>query len=414
MNNNIYKSDIYRFTLFNGLKVEYIKKKGFYTKCVMLSVKYGSLDNCFEYKEITYKFPAGIAHAIEHLIYKRDEYDAFLKLSNLGVAPNASTTYDATTFEFVTTKDIIEPLKITLDFIFNAKFNKKNLDNERKIILSEAKMLQDNNDYIITSNINKYLYQNSTFEKPSIGSSEDIKNITVDMLQKSYEVFYKPSNMILSIVGDVNLDDVEKVLNDFFINKIYDNLIPEHLDNLDYSKTIEGPHFIKINNDNANKVYFALKAEHLNEEELEIYNALFYIYYSMSSFNAKKMVDDKVVEYGYSYISEESNRFLYFVFETLSSNIKNTINKLKENYKLLDINLITKEAIESYKKQTYGEYIPICNDIYDLCNNVHSLSLIDMDFFSKIKIVESLNEEILKKYFNNFKNMKYSFFYTKE
>lgn len=411
---NIYKSEVKRYTLFNGLKVEYIKKDGFKTKCVMLSVKYGSLDNAFKYKDVFYKYPAGIAHAIEHLIYKKDESDAFLELSNMGVSPNASTTYDATTFEFVTTKDIIKPLKVTLDFVFNAKFSKKNLENERGIILSEAKILDDNNDYLITSNINKVLYENSTFENKSIGSISDIFNINIDMLEKSYEAFYKPCNMLLSIVGDFSTFEIDKLLNDFFKNKSYDFILPKREDNIINSITNKNTHLIKLKNNNLNKVYFALRANISNEVELEIYNALFYIYYSMSSDNTKKLENNGYIEYGYSYISEESNRFFYFVFETSTNNIDETINKLKDNYLNLDINLINKQRIDGYKKQTFGEYIPLCNDIYDLCDNVHSLSLIDMDFFKKIDIVLKLNEDILKKYFDSFKKMDFTFLYTKK
>lgn len=411
---DLFKSEVYKFKHTSGLNVEYIKKRGFKTKAVMLSVKYGALDNEFIYNGASYKFNPGLAHAIEHLIYKKDNIDYFLELSNLGTSPNAETTYDSTTFEFITTSDVYKPLEVTLDFLFNAKFNSNLLEQEKKIILSEAKMLNDDNDYILISTINKLLYNNSTFKNTTIGSYEDIKGITLDMLEKSYEAFYNPNNMLLTVVGDIDFDKINDILDKFFINKTYKPLSFIRCDNIINSHSINTPFYLKLKDNDESRVILSFKANVLDEFEIEVYNALFYIFYSPSSLNLESLTLNNNIEYGFYFIEEESDRYLYFYFNTTTKNTFKTIEALKNNFNNLDISYITNSSLTRYKKSIYSEYVPLSNDIYDLCDNAHLLSIIGMDLFNKINILNNLNIDILKKYFNDFKNMEYSIIYTKK
>lgn len=66
-----------------------------------LRVEYGSLDNNFWLSDKKpKKFPAGIAHFLEHKMFDQPTGDAFEQFSHLGADANAFTTYTNTNYLF--------------------------------------------------------------------------------------------------------------------------------------------------------------------------------------------------------------------------------------------------------------------------------------------------------------------------
>ena len=65
-------------------------------------------------------------------------------------------------------------------------------------------MIEDNPDWQIYVRMMKALYQNSTARISVAGTVESIAEITAQTLYDCHKAFYTPSNMILTVVGDVD------------------------------------------------------------------------------------------------------------------------------------------------------------------------------------------------------------------
>lgn len=202
---------VYTKTLDNGLKVVLIPKPDFYKTFVTFTTNYGSDDLSFIPlgKERKVNQPAGIAHFLEHKLFKMpDGTDAFEKLSNMGVIANAFTSDDKTSYLFSGTENIKESLEYLLDFVQEPYFTKRNVEKERGIIIEEINMYLDNPSSTLYRKLSENTYKNNPLRIDIIGTIESVNKITVNDLYTAYNTFYHPSNMNLIAVGNFDVNEM--------------------------------------------------------------------------------------------------------------------------------------------------------------------------------------------------------------
>ncbi|NMA94797.1 MAG: insulinase family protein [Clostridiales bacterium] len=191
--------------LKNGLEIYVLPKPGFYRKSAIYATKYGSNDISFIVpgeSEVT-DVPLGIAHFLEHKAFEEPEGDVFEMFSNLGADPNASTGYDATSYYFTTTENFYESLDLLLGFVNRPYFTDENVEKEKGIITQELLMYEDNAHWMVYFNLLRGLYEKHPVRNDIGGTIESIQTIDKDMLYRTYNTFYHPSNMVLFAVGDI-------------------------------------------------------------------------------------------------------------------------------------------------------------------------------------------------------------------
>ena len=77
------------------------------------------------------------------------------------------------------------------------------IEREKGIIGQEIKMYQDDPGWRVFFNILGAFYKNNPVSIDIAGTVESISNINRDILYKCHSTFYHPSNMVVSIVGNV-------------------------------------------------------------------------------------------------------------------------------------------------------------------------------------------------------------------
>ncbi|NMA95084.1 MAG: insulinase family protein [Clostridiales bacterium] len=192
--------------LKNGLDVYVLPKPGFYRKSAIYATKYGSNDISFVVpgeSQVT-DVPLGIAHFLEHKAFEEPEGDVFEMFSNLGADPNASTGYDATSYYFTTTENFYECLDLLIGFVNRPYFTDENVEKEKGIITQELLMYEDNAHWMVYFNLLRGLYERHPVRNDIGGTVESIKAIDKDMLYRTYNTFYHPSNMVVFAVGDID------------------------------------------------------------------------------------------------------------------------------------------------------------------------------------------------------------------
>ena len=195
---------VYREKLPNGLEICVVPKPGYAKKYAFFATRYGGMDTRFCLDGKWLDTPAGIAHYLEHKMFDTKEGNALQELAKNGAEPNAFTSNAMTGYYFDSTAHFEENLEILLSFVSIPYFTEESVAKEQGIIGQEIRMIEDNPDWQIYTRMMRALYHNSTARTSIAGTVESISHITAQTLYDCHKAFYTPSNMILTVVGDVD------------------------------------------------------------------------------------------------------------------------------------------------------------------------------------------------------------------
>lgn len=204
----------------SGLRIYVFPKKGFSKYYAIYGTEYGSIDRSFKVpgEEEFSVVPDGIAHYLEHKLFEQEDGgNAFDLFAKTGASSNAFTSFDLTAYLFSCTDKFYENLDILLGFVNKPWFTKENVEKEQGIIGQEIKMYDDDAEWRVFFNTLTAMYHNNPVKIDIAGTVESIAEITPELLYRCYNTFYNPANMILVMVGDV---DIEKAMT--YVDKYVD------------------------------------------------------------------------------------------------------------------------------------------------------------------------------------------------
>ena len=195
---------VYRETLPNGLQICVVPKPEHARKYAFFATRYGGMDTRFCLDGKWLDTPAGIAHYLEHKMFDTKEGNALQQLAQNGAEPNAFTSNAMTGYYFDSTEKFEENLEILLSFVSIPYFTDESVAKEQGIIGQEIRMIEDNPDWQLYTRMMKALYQKHAARESIAGTVESISHITAQTLYDCHKAFYTPSNMILTVVGNVD------------------------------------------------------------------------------------------------------------------------------------------------------------------------------------------------------------------
>jgi len=154
----------------------------------------------------------GIAHFIEHLIFtgtkKRTSEEISREIEKRGGILNAFTSHEVTSFWFkLPSEHLFFGLDVLKDILTNTLFNKEKFDKEKKVIIEEIKMYHDEPRSHAFEMIEKNLFEPS-FGDLVIGSKETVEGLERDFVADYFRKNYNPRNFIVTVVGNVNFDEI--------------------------------------------------------------------------------------------------------------------------------------------------------------------------------------------------------------
>lgn len=193
----------------NGLTIAIVPRPGFTKKLAYLVTDYGSIHREFTLDATPFVAPAGIAHYLEHKLFDMPNRDITTEFAALGAIPNAFTSFDMTAYHFSCTEHFYDSLRLLLEFVFTPCFTQESVAKEQGIIGQEIDMNQDSPDARIFEDLMGAMYQNHPIREPILGTRESIAEITPELLTCCHKAFYRPNNMLLCIIGDVDSEQVK-------------------------------------------------------------------------------------------------------------------------------------------------------------------------------------------------------------
>ncbi|MBS3095512.1 insulinase family protein [Candidatus Woesearchaeota archaeon] len=201
-----------KFKLSSGLNIM-VEKRSSKSVVLAMQVNIGSIHESDNNR--------GISHFIEHMLFEgtktRDAHDIANEIEKVGGEINAFTSHDRTLYYvIVPKKHFPQALSIISDIIQNPKFDPESIEKERKVILDEVNLTQDDPKFYQFVFFLRNLYKSSQLKHPLYGYKETITNISKEDIMQYYSRHYVLSNMALAIIGNVNID--EKMLENAFNN----------------------------------------------------------------------------------------------------------------------------------------------------------------------------------------------------
>jgi predicted Zn-dependent peptidase len=202
------------FELDNGLKIFLYEKHTLPLINIVFAVNLGTKDESDE--------TTGLVHILEHyILFRGTEFRSGSEISQdirrHGAYFNAHTSLDLATFEISLPSEHADfALRNQKEILFNLKLSQEELDEEKKVILEELSQTQDDPIKYAASTVYQNLFKNHPYQKPIPGKKEIIEALTVEQVEKFYRKFFIPSNCVLAVVGDFEIEEMEKKTKDIF------------------------------------------------------------------------------------------------------------------------------------------------------------------------------------------------------
>ena len=193
--------DVAEATLDNGLRVLVLEDHRSPVVAVQVWYRVGSRN---ERPGAT-----GLAHFLEHLMFKgtpshgKGEFSRLVEQS--GGRDNAFTTQDVTSYYVNIAADKAElVLGLEADRMRHLLLDPKEIDSERQVVMEERRTrTEDDPDGLLSEEMMSLAFKAHPYRWPVIGWMEDIRRIDAAELRAFYDLYYRPNNAILVVVGDV-------------------------------------------------------------------------------------------------------------------------------------------------------------------------------------------------------------------
>ncbi len=102
------------------------------------------------------------------------------------------------------------------DLVCNATFTKRDFDREKKVILQEIAMTDDNPEEYLYDQFFESIYGDAALGYPILGNEETINNVNRNTLTAFYRARYQPQHIIVSAAGPLRHSEVVRLVRQHF------------------------------------------------------------------------------------------------------------------------------------------------------------------------------------------------------
>lgn len=150
----------------------------------------------------------GISHFVEHLLFKGTKTRTAAEIKNsiegIGGMLNGFTSEEVTCYLVkVLGRHLDLGVDILSDMVLNARFDARDVEKERFVILEEVKMYRDHPDQYVYELLGELLWPSQTMGIPLIGTFDTINSLKRDDLVRYKDESYNPANITIVACGNV-------------------------------------------------------------------------------------------------------------------------------------------------------------------------------------------------------------------
>lgn len=207
--------NLYEYRLSNGLTLFVAENHAVPLTYIEIAVRCGAYT---QEKENT-----GLFHLYEHMMFKgnslfKNAAEVTNALTRLGVSGwNGTTDLECVNYYFTVPSSVTKKgLEFWSAAIRSPLLDKNELENEKKVVISEINGNFSSPSRILTNFESRTIFSDSPWKMDPSGSVPVVKNATVQNLLDIQKAFYIPNNSALFVGGDVEHEKVYKMVDEIF------------------------------------------------------------------------------------------------------------------------------------------------------------------------------------------------------
>jgi predicted Zn-dependent peptidase len=204
--------DYQLYTLSNGIRIMYKYTPSAITHCCILA-NAGSRDELPDQE--------GLAHFIEHLLFKETERRSTNQILNrlelVGADLNAYTTKEYTCIHASLLNPYLErTIDLFEDIVFHSTFPEDELEKERGVIQDEIASYVDQPEEAIQDDFEELLFNDHPIGKNILGTTQTVGTLSRADMQQFMAANYNTNEIVFAVFGDYNFKKVIKLADKYF------------------------------------------------------------------------------------------------------------------------------------------------------------------------------------------------------
>lgn len=172
----------------------------------------------------------GMAHFIEHLLFKRTEKRStsqiLNRLESVGADLNAYTTKEYTCIHASFLNPYLDrTLELFNDIVFHSTFPEEELEKEKGVVLDEIASYLDQPEEAIYDDFEGLIFAGHALGQNILGTPESVAGMTAEDIREFIRANYHTDQMVVAVLGNYSLERVVKT------GKKYYHDVPANLQN---------------------------------------------------------------------------------------------------------------------------------------------------------------------------------------
>lgn len=157
---------------------------------------------------------SGIAHFIEHMLFKGSERRPTPKqisdaVEGIGGSLDAYTSFEATTYYAKVANIHAErALDVLTDMLIRPRLDPSDVEKERRVISEELRQTADTPSELVHLLLDRAIWGNQPMGRDIAGDFESVAAMTTEQIAQHWRSAYVRSNLVISIAGNIQANQI--------------------------------------------------------------------------------------------------------------------------------------------------------------------------------------------------------------
>ncbi len=306
----------------------------------------------------------GLSHLFEHLLHggetaTRTEEQSRTILEAIGGVSNAYTSYDVTCYYISTVREHTgQAIELLADWITHPTWPQGAFDREWEVVQRELERDLDNPDRQLFYLTMETMYREHPVRYPVIGHQPIVQSLTKEDIVGYYHRMYVPDNIVVCIVGDIEIDqtlaEVRKEFASFERKRVPTIVLPVEPE---MATPRQAAKRMKVQ---AAILQLAWPSIHLTHPDLYALDVLSYVLTQGDSSRLARTIRDTRLSYtidSFSWTPEWARGVFVITARLDPARIPEAKAAIDEQLAILRRDLISAEELEQAKRQKAAEHV---------------------------------------------------------
>ncbi len=289
-----------------------------------------------------------------------------------------------------------EAVNLMKTILLKPHFTSELLEQEKRLLINELEGVYNNKNQYASQQFVKTMFKNELLSIKTTGEIEDIKNVTIDSLNKAYqEILTYPR--VFYVIGDVEKVKVEELFSDFTSYNTNSEINSDYFIDKETKEIVEVTKVIEVQNINQSILYMGYRTNIRIDDSMYtaalLFTGMLGQFFHSSLFQVIREEHSLAYYVGSDYNPRKGNLAVIAGIDAKSyDEVIKLVNEIIDNYQKGNfedeiLELTKKAYINQLKKQEDfpGSFI---NNIYTELANAKVLSLDE-----KIKAINNITKE---------------------